>query len=78
LFPQKGKERLVVGQGGGINCDAPDELPFQESPAAHPPKQNGQELERISSQQPRQRFPEQIGLDERAVQVHAERDFIFA
>jgi hypothetical protein len=66
----------MIGQGGRINRDAPDELPFQESPAPRPPKQNEQELERISPQQPRQRFPEQISLDERAVQVHAERDWI--
>jgi len=38
LFPQKGEKRFMVGQGGGINRDAPDELPLQESPAAHPPK----------------------------------------
>jgi hypothetical protein len=53
-------------------------LLLQKSPAPRPPEKNGQELERISPQQPRQRFPEQIGLDERAVQVHAERDLILA
>ena len=77
LFAQKGEERFVIGQGGGINRDAPDELLFQESPAARPPEQNGQKLERIPPQQPRERFPEQIGLDERAVQIHDRAGFDF-
>ncbi len=77
LFAEKFQERFVEGQGGGINRDAPRELLLQERTPARPPEQNLKKAERILSEQPRERFPEQVSLDERAVQIHDERDLIF-
>ena len=77
LFSEKFQEQFVVRQGGRINFDSRGEFMFQQRSSARPPEQNRKKPERISPQQPRERFPEQVGLDERAVQIHDERDLIF-
>ena len=78
LLAQKREERLLVRERGRVKGDAPGELLFQERPAAQPPIKNRKKLQWIPPEQPRQRFPEQIGFNERAVQIHAERDLAFA
>jgi hypothetical protein len=74
LFAEKFQKRFVIGQGGGINFDSRGEFMFQQRATAHPPEQDREKLEWISSQQPSEGFPEQVGFDERAVQIHDERD----
>jgi hypothetical protein len=77
LFAKIFQERFVEGQGGGINRDPRGNFLFQPGATARPPEQNLEKPERIAPEQSRERFPEQVGFDERAVQIHDERDLIF-
>ena len=49
------------------------ELSLEVSAAAHPPEQNRENVKWIAFEQTDQRFPNQIGFDQRAIEIDAQR-----
>ena len=73
LLPEPLQELGVIGQRRHIQLHPPGQLRLQMRPATHPPDHDCHQIQRVSSQQPHQRFPKHIRPNQGAVQVHAQR-----
>ena len=69
LFPQPGKHFGIVRQAGGIKDDAAGKLLLEPGAAPQQPKWNREQVQRIAPHQPQRRLEQQIGADQRAVEI---------
>ena len=72
--PEVGQERLVVGQGGGIERDALHNLVLQVRLAFGNPSRNTEKARRALPQQQEEGLMKRIQLDECPVKIHAQWD----
>ena len=65
------QERLVVGQGGGIERDALHDLVLEVRLALGEPSGNAQDARGTAAKQEEERLVKRIQLDECSVKIHA-------
>ena len=70
---------LAIREGGGVDLAATGDLPLQCRAAFQQPERHQDEASRARPKHHAERFPEQVGRDQGAVEVHAEwnREILF-
>jgi len=67
------QERLIVREGRGVNVDTSCDLVLQAGATGEQPDRNEECIKRIMPEQPNQRFPDHICINEGAIKVDTKR-----